>query len=218
MLPVYVTFDSGIDALEERAILDGIAATMCFSHMRRELRVFGAMPWSEGDYSSADWYVKHTRKIYQCKIDGVQLDADHLLDLLSHEPWQESEPHIDVMFVSQDLTARNGDGWLNFVFGIANGRVTVQSVARYREIANLGDRMAAIKMVAQHELGHVFGMAGNKNRSNTEDNLGMHCTNPGCVMRQGLSVPEWVRHARESYRSGIIYCPQCLADAAKVTF
>ena len=89
---------------------------------------------------------------------------------------------------------------------------------RYRGIDDPFDRMMAIRMVVQHELGHVFGMAADENRSNTEDNLGIHCTNPGCVMRQGLSVGEWLRHARESYGAGMIYCPQCLADAAKVTF
>ena len=218
MLPIFVMYDSGVDTLEERAILDGLMATKCYSHMRREIRLINSEAWSNEDCSPADWYVDRARKIYRNKIGYTQLDADHLLDLLANEPWQKTEPHIDVLFVSQDLTARDGEDWLNFVFGIADGRITVQSVARYREINDPFERAMAIKTVVQHELGHVFGMAADLNRSNTEYKLGPHCTNPGCVMRQGLSVSEWVRHARESYSAGMIYCPQCLADAERATF
>lgn len=215
-LPINVMWDSGVDALEERAIVDGLVGALSCIGARREVRIFGSKAWSEGSYSSADWYVSHTRRLR--RSDGnVQLDADRLLDLLAGEPYQKAEPHIDVMFVSQDLTARDGEQYLSFVFGIASGRLTVQSVARYRDVTNQFERMMAIRMVIQHELGHVFGMAADLRRSNTEYDLGPHCTNRGCVMRQALTVYDWIRHAQDSQQAGMVYCPQCLADAKLFT-
>ena len=64
-----------------------------------------------------------------------------------------------------------------------------------------------------HELGHVFGMAADLHRSNTEENFGNHCTNPGCIMRQGVNIDQWLHNAHMARRYGRIYCPQCMADA-----
>ncbi len=210
MLPINVMYDSGIDEFEETAIINGLGELdALFPGMN--IRVYGASAWCEGEYSSADWYVRNTRIVP--RIDRAQLDAGDLIDLIAGEPWQEAEPHIDVMFTSYDLAAVDGGQYLNFVFGMADGRITVQSVARYRGLPDF-DCYLAIKAVVQHELGHIFGMASDLGRTNTEYNLGPHCTNSGCIMRQGLSVPEWVQHARESHEMGRIYCPQCLADKA----
>jgi len=148
---------------------------------------------------------------------GEQLNADHLLGLVSNEPWQKAEPRIDIVITSQDLTAFDCDDWHNFVFGEADGRVTVQSVARFHQLSDT-DRYLAIEAVIHHELGHIYGLAADASRSNTEYNLGPHCTNYGCFMRQGLSLEEWVIHARDAYRLDRIYCPQCLAEARKKHF
>lgn len=214
-LPIYVSYDSGITELEQMAILSGLHEALVYLGYPSEVKVFGAEPWSKGDYSSADWYVLKTRSVHQSQIGHSQLDADHLVDLLASEPWQEADPHIDVMFVSQDLTARDEGKYLNFVFGIASGRITVQSVARFREIPNDFDRVLAIKAVVQHELGHIFGMAANPCRNHTEYVLGQHCTNPGCIMQQALSVTGWVQHAYDALQMGRVYCPECLEDARR---
>ena len=214
-LPIYVSYDSGITEREEIAILSGLHEALTYLTYDGEIKVFGADPWSEGAYSSADWYVVSAKSVYRVQTGHTQLDADSLLDLMANEPWQKSEPHIDVMFVSQDLTARDGSEWLNFVFGLACGRITVQSVARFRDIPVETDRYLAIKSIVQHELGHIFGMVADLNRSNTKDILGPHCTNRGCTMQQALSVPEWVQNARDAYQMGRVYCPQCLKDARR---
>ena len=220
MLEIHVMHDSGIDGLEEQAIRDALEEFLRI-FPEREILFFGDGAWSIGDYSSADWYVKRAQQIYQKSVGHVQLNADYLLDLILREPWQDV-PHIDVMLTSHDLTATDDGGrFLNFVFGLTHRAATVQSVYRFRPgAASLSDedRYLAIKMLIHHELGHIFLMAADPNRSHTEESLGEHCTNPGCVMRQGLSVPEWVQHARESYDMGMVYCPQCLADAAAVWY
>ena len=210
MLPIKVMYDSGIDKVESEAILDALQELVSI-FPDWEIELYGANPWCRGEFSSADWYVQNAQAVP--RLDHYQLDAGSLLWLLEGEPWQEAEPHIDVMLTSLDLAALNDDGsYLNFVFGMADGRFTVQSAARFRELPD-ADRYLAVKMLIQHELGHIVGMAADLTRPNTVNNLGPHCTNFGCVMRQGLSVPVWAQHARESYNMGRIYCPQCLADA-----
>ena len=209
MLPINVMYDSGVDDLEVEAISAALKELNELFPVLK-IRVFGKGAWGQGTYSSADWYVENTPTLRYLN-GSPQLEANYLLDLIENEPWQSQEPHIDVAIVSRDITARDGEQLLNFVFGIANGRITLQSVFRYRELSN-GDRFKAVKAVILHELGHIFGAAADLNRSNTEYNIGAHCTNHGCVMRQGLSVPVWVAHAWDTYWEPHPYCPQCMAD------
>ena len=215
MLPIYVMHDTGLTVLESTAVSSGIqSALACLGQggHRRRVEDFGAKAWAKGEFSSADWYVSQAKHLR--RSNGiVQLDADDLIGLMANEPWQDAEPHIDVMFTSYDLTVMDDGRYLNFVFGLADGRFTVQSVARFRSIPDEFDRVLAIKAVVQHELGHIFGMASDLHRSNIEYSLGPHCTNRGCVMRQALNVPDWAQNARDSYQMGMIYCPQCLEDA-----
>lgn len=211
MLPIRVMWDSGVNDLEAQAICAALEEqNKLFPGLN--ITVYGASAWCKGEYSSADWYINKTMRV--SRPFGEQLNADHLQDLVSNEPWQKEDPHIDIVITSRDLTAFDCDDWLNFVFGEADGRVTVQSVARFRQLSDT-DRYLAIRAVIHHELGHIYGLAADVSRSNTEYNLGPHCTNYGCLMRQGLGLEEWVIHAREAYRLGRIYCPQCLAEAGK---
>lgn len=204
MLPIYVMYDSGLDVFERYCIEDAMRE-FASEFPQRKVVIYGAQAWSSGDYSSADWYIQKAAKILRPNRN-MQLNANSLLDLLIKEPWQKN-PHIDVLFTSRDLSAPG----LNFCFGMAIGRYTVQSVFRYRRL-HAEDRRLAIKAVVWHELGHALGCAANLHRSNTEDRLGPHCTNYGCVMRQGMDLGEWMKHAREMKSLGRIYCPQCRAD------
>lgn len=208
MLPIFVCYDSDLDGFERRSISQAIVE-LNELFPEREIVNFGSAAWSDGDYSSADWYVKKAKLILRPGQEP-QLDVNSIIRLLFLEPWQESAPHIDVLFTSRDLAAKG----LNFCFGMTDGRYTVQSVYQYRSL-NAEDRRLAIKTVLWHELGHVFGCAGDLRRSNTEEKIGEHCTNFGCVMRQGMSLGEWVRHAREAKNCNRIYCPQCMADARR---
>lgn len=207
MPPIYVMYDSGVDKFEEEAILAALKSLLQIQGL--DITCYGSESWSEGDYSSADWYIQHTNRI-QGNFGEVQLDANQLLELIVNEPWQV-DPHIDIMITSHDITTFDNGKQLNFVFGLAYQRATVQSIARFRSCPD-SDRFIAIETVIWHELGHILGMAADLNRTNTEDNLGPHCTNPGCVMQQGLSVSEWVKHAREAKQAQQIYCQQCFDD------
>lgn len=206
MLPIYVMYDSALDEIERTAIHEGLLEFQRVFPARVIIN-FGSEPWANGSYSSADWYLQHAER-----MSNQQIIADSLIRLMRNEPFQEETPHIDVMFTSVDLNTNSFH--LNFCFGLTNGRFTAQSVFRYRNLPK-NDRVLAIKTVLQHELGHVFGMAFDPRRTNTEEKLGNHCTNFGCIMRQGMNTTEWVNHAREARKMGRLYCPQCLADARK---
>lgn len=209
MLPINVMYDSGLSELEEVAVLTALQEVSLAVQIP-DITCYGSEPWSLGAYSSADWYIQNTQ-VVRANQGGTQLNADHLVDLVNSEPWQES-PHIDIVITSRDITAFDAGHQLNFVFGLASGRVSVQSIARFRDLDILS-RFLAVKAVIWHELGHILGMAAATDRPHTEYKLGPHCTNPGCVMRQGMSVPEWVEHAEEAFQSGQIFCHQCLEDA-----
>ena len=202
MLPIYVMYDSGLSAFEQKCVKE---AMVDFKELfpERDIVLYGSRAWSDGDYSSADWYVRNAKM--KLRPGTFQLDAASILSLMETEPWQET-PHVDVFFTSKDLTAKG----LNFCFGMTRGRCTVQSVHRYRQLYP-EDRKLAIKAVVLHELGHVFGLATGR-QVNVEYRLGYHCTSFGCVMQQGMNLSEWVRHAREAKRVGMIYCPYCMKD------
>jgi len=61
--------------------------------------------------------------------------------------------------------------------------------------SRLEDRILA-KHVMFHEFGHMFN-APSYGRTNTKEELGLHCTNDLCVMQQKLSVLEAKRYAHE---------------------
>ena len=216
MLPIYVMYDSGLDCFEEDGVKEALDE---LSKLFPQIPItnFAKKPWTSKrePYSSADWYVVNTPSI-RGNYGNYQLDGDCLLRLIEKEPWQAANPHIDVFITSEDMTVRDNGSLLNFVFGVARGRVTVQSVARYRDLFDF-QRKLCTKAVVLHEVGHIFGMAADLNRSHTEYLLGPHCTNYGCVMRQGLTVHDWAEHAYQAHVHGP-YCPECLSDAKKSAF
>lgn len=205
-MPIKVMYDTGLDRFEIDSVIEAMVAFKRLFPQRR-ITIYGSKPWlATGDYSGPDWYIQAARKVHTTG-NRVQLDAHSVLHLLEDEPWQTQCPHVDVFFTSYDLTTQG----MNFCFGATEGRCTVQSVYRYRGL-NPEDRKLAIKTVVWHELGHVFGLAGDPNRTNTQYLFGGHCTNYGCAMRQGMNLTEWVTIVRELKTAGRIYCPQCMQD------
>lgn len=202
-------WDSGLDRFEENCIQEAIKEFFA-AFPKRKIVIYGSTHWSCGNYSNADWYIQKAKRFNHQDQQVTQLDAKSVINLMLAEPWQKSSPHIDVCFTSKDLSIQG----LNFCFGLTFDRCTVQSVYRYRGLAP-EDRKIAIKSVFWHELGHVLGAARDLSRSNTEECLGPHCTNFGCVMRQGTSLLEWVKHARETSGMHMIYCRQCTEDIKK---
>lgn len=206
MKKIFISWDNDITESEADAIICGVnqMSVIC---RERKFVVYGANSWSSGSYSSGQWYVDHAQRTVTGQVDG-----DSLVDLLQSEPWQVTEPHIDVFFTSEDLTARDRGRYLNYCFGLADvvAGISVQSVARFRHLS-VHERKLCIERVFRHEIGHLLGMASS-GRANTEENLGSHCLNLGCTMRQGLNINQWLRHSLEENRYCSKFCPQCLTE------
>ena len=200
MLPIYVMWDSGLSSFEQECVKD---AMIEFEETfpGRKIVICGSRQWSNGDYSSADWYVR------KAKGDGIKLDVDFLLNLMEKEPRQESTPRVDVLITSYDLST----GKESFCYGKTRGRFIVQSVARYERLS-FADRKLVIKNMIWRELGHVFGAAMNTSRSDVVRIVDWYCMNVGCAMRWGANLDVWVQHARETERMHRLYCPKCRKD------
>ena len=123
----------------------------------------------------------------------------------------EREVWAAVFFTGRDLYLSG----LPWCFGAASTprRVCVQSLVRYRGLDER-ERLACIRRTLRHELGHVFGMAADPRRPETVADKGMHCTVPGCSMRQTGTLRALLATAAEEEAKGQYFCPRCRADYA----
>lgn len=209
--PIYVRCDETITSEEEKSIIRGLLEAKRY------------LPDTEIYYVGKKQYISlidHTKLSKgQDVIDSVRkignqlVSSDIIYKILSDRGNNDNAPgRIEVFFTGHDLTdIRTNGEKLNFVFGSAGNLITVQSVYRFRSL-NDYEKDLCIKRTIRHELGHIYRMAGDLKRSNTEEKLGEHCTNSNCCMRQGMSVGEWLAEAKQEQASGIFYCKQCIND------
>ena len=74
------------------------------------------------------------------------------------------------------------------------------------------------KQVLHHEIGHMFG-APSEGRTNTIEELGLHCTNDLCAMQQKITVSEARKYAHKIEKKDLFpYCLQCTEDIQKYRF
>ena len=137
MLPIYVAYDSGLNQFEQTCVRE---AMKDFQSAFPDIKVivFGSEPWSEGDYSSADWYVKKANKILQ-PHSKIKIDADSIINMMMFEPWQRTNPHIDILVTQYDIAAERAN---DVSFRVTRGRIIVQSVYRYRRLKTPTQRKA----------------------------------------------------------------------------
>ena len=98
----------------------------------------------------------------------------------------------------------------NWVFGFFQQRgphlrVLISSKARITSSQHAFDHLI-------HELGHMFG-APSDGRSNTNQHLGLHCSNPLCVMQQKDTVASAKAYVEaRSKANAPVFCSQCSVD------
>lgn len=214
LVPLYVMWSSDVPQPEAQAALNGVADAVNASGQRRGLVVLGSRQWSEGAFSSADWYlqeaIKRQREVRNLG-HGQQVNVNNLTHQFYEEPWQAT-PHWEVSIVNTDLYA---DG-TNFVFGVTQPdfAASVQSVKRLVDSVPAGElRTAMVRRLLRHEVGHMFGLPGRN--YNVEQKLGTHCTNV-CTMRQGMSLPEWAQLTQQEVRNNVHFCNDCMNDLRRV--
>ncbi len=223
-VPIYVMYPPDVPDVVAIAGLRGVYDTLDASGQNREIQNFGSRNWSTGDYSSAQWYVDEAYKRQDLKRDvgfGPQLDTAQFGRLFTIEPWQETRPHWEVLIVNKDLNSkawtRNSQGeetfdFINYVFGVTNPEFpySVQSVRRILETPGPNEalRLAMIRNLLRHEVGHMFGLVG---RARAVESLGSHCPNP-CSMKQTLNLRELAENTVDVERRGLHFCGDCTKE------
>lgn len=154
-------------------------------------------------FQSIGWYVlrsvRASARVGQC-------NATQILRDMREEPWQRDEPHYDVFLSTDDMY--DGSDGNNFSIGLtAPGFGSVISAARFTDVVNAAIRTEYVQTAVMHEVGHLFGLVSLRRQRNVVESLGLHCTNR-CIMRQGLSVPDWYQMTLDRL-SGRPFCEQC---------
>ena len=201
MFPIYVCWDNTVTLSERRIIEQGMRETQPLFGSR--VICYGAHSWSVGKYKNANELVRSTSRRENGQINGSEL-LGKLSSLLEEWP----EPGAIVLITGKDLYGDSCD----WCFGLAkmSARVTVQSMSRYRELDEI-EKSKCIRHILRHELGHIFYCAWTTKRTNTIEKIGAHCTNPGCSMRQTMSLSE-LRLAVISEDPKKCFCAQCMND------
>lgn len=214
MAPVYVCWTSGVTEQEGAEVVSAVREVLNIAGQVREIKVFGSQVWGVGDFGSADWYQERAMIVPHRERHGYgsQTNAIKILSLMrDEEPWQEEEPHLEVMFVDHDASIGTPDN--NFVFGVTwPGFGFVQSVRRIHDVEDLNLRLRIIRRVGIHEFAHILNVPNRV--PNTEEKLGRHCTNV-CCMRQGLSLQVWTQQLRQEEAAGVVFCEECTLDLRK---
>lgn len=144
-----------------------------------------------------------------------QLDVARPGTILEMEEGKyDVDPHIDLVLTAMDLCDVT-DPNMSFCVGAAMGRTMFVSVHHFLSFLQRGEEEMFHELVKQetaHELGHVLKLAVRDHH--VYEALGGHCTDPSCLMHQGLTVPnDWVTMVRYRLESGSYACELCHQDA-----
>jgi predicted Zn-dependent protease len=205
-------FDEGVSASESKAVLDGLTQVLNIANAPH-LQISNLGRWRGAgwlvnvnhltEWNSVDWYVRYAEQ----QSRKGQLHGGKLLQLLYSEPWQESQPHYDIMVTSRDIY----DDDCSFCIGLAiHGFGTIISTSRFRVLSDQ-DAYDCVVTETMHEVGHVFGLVPGTRTTNVEMSLGLHCTNR-CIMRQGLRVPYDWQVITADRLQGHEFCADCRRD------
>lgn len=207
MKPINIMYDEEIFPHQARAAFDGAREMMLLVDIKIPIRNLGVWKQSSEAFGGIDWYIS---RAHQPHLRRDQLNANQILTDCLNEPWQRQEAHFELILLSFNLYS--GETNNSFVLGLGcKGLGTV--ISTYM----LGHRdqkteYEILKTVVMHELGHVFGLV-NEDRDDLDYRLGPHCANK-CIMRQGLTVPEWIGFTNDRL-SGNPLCPTCQKDFRK---
>lgn len=184
--------------------------------------IFRANTVHAANDAASDFFINAGKIIKEDGPYGVQRDAKLMTYEIQKQLGKDGR-HV-LLITATDLTCQMGDRYLNFCFGLANNGHVIISMARFGHLS-INEQKSVLAGLIMHELGHIYDLAGNPRRAQTELNLGMHCLNDKCVMRQGTTAETLRRNFSflrlknsATDRDGMIrkyYCPLCAADVEK---
>lgn len=209
--PIHVMCEKGVTDRQVAVVIRAIEIALKVANVSVPIRNLGRWQtpgfWQNGrllPYRSAAWYLMVGRLASR---DRREIEGSAVFDKLCCEPWQEQEPHYDVLLLKSNLYAGN----TNFALGLS--QPGLGSIISAYQIFNSSWRLDphdVLGTVALHEIGHVFGAPDENRRTRLDYSLGPHCLNR-CVMRQRLVLDEWQELTRDCFGRGI-YCPECAYD------
>lgn len=139
-----------------------------------------------------------------------QLDLGRFVTLVARH---ENDRIIECPYYvisDRDFYAEN----LNFVFGVTNSNISVQSVYRFiQATADQGLQQASVRHIARHEYGHLAGMNDPSDYANPDTRGSIfsgHCANL-CTMSQYVSVDQVFEAVTRSASSAVAgFCDDCV--------
>jgi predicted Zn-dependent protease len=206
-------FEEGVSPAQMTLILQGIAEMLNAAQVGNNVQVKNFGVWRNTNYvsgntllafQSVDWYVTHA-------MDRArnQIHCGKLAKSLRIEPWQEAQPHYDVLVLKSDLY----DGDVDWCFGYSIPGQAITSVHRFEKWLS-DDRYIqdeCFKTVVMHEIGHMLGIV-DETRKDITYNLGWHCIHPNCIMRQSENIDLCQLHTYDRLISEQTLCPSCQRD------
>lgn len=206
---IYIVMDSSLTEAERNAVARAVEDTrQVFPSCSLELTGQGKSAAAEGIRKNMDTYLEGTRQ------ENGRCDADQILRRLESLAQYKKEAAAILLLTGQDLCLNSqGASWC---FGAGNRarHTAVCSLYRYQELT-APERLRCVRRTLRHEIGHALGLAMDPKRTNTEKHFGVHCTAPGCSMRQTENLLKLLRFSREEEQQGKWFCPDCLADLKK---
>lgn len=144
-------------------------------------------------YESVDWYIDQAKQRAiregRWQMRG-QISIDKLCDDLTDDPYRSQIPQWSVLITKHDLYGHtyNSAGQkqrLNFCLGVSHeDKFSIISTARFIDRNNQLN-IEGFKTVVMHEFGHLIGLT-KEGRAHTNQQLGAHCINDGCIMQQRM--------------------------------
>ncbi len=206
---IYIVMDSSLTEAERNAVARAVEDTrQVFPSCSLELTGQGKSAAAEGIRKNMDTYLEGTRQ------ENGRCNADQILRRLESLAQYKKEAAAILLLTGQDLCLNSqGASWC---FGAGNRarHTAVCSLYRYQELT-APERLRCVRRTLRHEIGHALGLAMDPKRTNTEKHFGVHCTAPGCSMRQTENLLKLLRFSREEEQQGKWFCPDCLADLKK---
>ena len=144
-------------------------------------------------YESIEWYIENAR--LRAAREGrwqtkKQISIDQLCKDLTDDPYRAQIPQWSVLVTKHDLYGTTIDDFgrprkLNYCLGVSHeNQFSIISTARFLDAYSRLD-IEGFKTVVMHEFGHLIGLT-KEGRVNTNEELGSHCTNDGCIMQQRM--------------------------------
>ena len=188
-------------------------------HGALDVRIFG--PWvipglmPDQPYWGTQWYVDRA-----FDAESGSIIAPLFLELVRHEPWQQSDPHYDLALVAESMTAYHP----RLMPAETQGRclsASIPGLAAVISTAPLVDlppplAEAALARLVRHSLGHALELPSPDRTKDVERHgAERHCTNR-CVMRHAENVAALISLTRDEQRLGWPYCEACTTDLHSV--